>query len=108
MYRVLRTIDDNGQMLTHLPTADRIVGDGHASYADALVAAKALRINAYQHKGTGEIRTYSELDTTGAAYREDDDGSVWRFVKASTMVGGRGYALAVHDDELSLFEPKGA
>lgn len=106
MYRVLRTIDDNGQMLTDAPTVDRIVGDGYTSYADALTAAVALRTSAYQHKGTGEVRTFSELDTTGAAYREDDDGSTWRFVQAATLIGHRGYALAVHDDDLSLYEPK--
>jgi hypothetical protein len=108
MYRVLRTVDDNGQMLTHLPTAERLIGDGHHDYDAALAHAKSLRTALYQHKRTGEQRTYSELETTGCAYRDDDETAqlVWRFVKASTYLAPLGYALVVEDKDLPLFEPK--
>jgi len=108
MYRVLLTVNADGEMLTHLPVADRLVGEGHVNYDDALKAAKTLRTALYQHKQTGEQRLLSELDTTGCAYREDADAaaSMWRFVKASTYLAPRSYALAVDEKDLPLFEPK--
>jgi hypothetical protein len=108
VYRVLRTIDDNGQMLIHLPTAERLVGDGHHDYGAALAHAKSLRTALYQHKKSGEQRLFSELDTTGCAYREDADeaASVWRFVKAATYLAPRSYALVVEDKDLPMYEPK--
>lgn len=108
MYRVLLTVNADGEMLTHLPTAERLVGDGYHDYTVALTVAKSLRTALYQHKRTGEQRMYSELDTTGSAYREDADkaASVWGFVKAATMVAPRAYALVVEDKDLPLFEPK--
>lgn len=108
MYRVLLTVNADGEMLTHLPTAERLVGDVHHDYQNALTFAKTLRTALYQHKKTGEQRLLSELDTTGCAYREDADeaASVWRFVKASTMLAPRSYALVVEDKDLPMFEPK--
>jgi hypothetical protein len=108
MYRVLRTVDDDGQMLTHLPTADRLVGEGHVYYDEALKAAKSLRTALYQHKKTGERRMLSELETTGSAYRDDDETAerTWRYVKAAEYLAPRGYALVVEDKDLALFEPK--
>jgi len=108
VHHVLRTIADNGELLTHLPTAERLVGDGYENYADALANAKALRTAAYQHKKTGEVRVFSELETTGAAYRDDDEKSfeIWGFIRAAALVGHRGYALAVEDTSLHLYEPK--
>lgn len=108
MYHVLRTIDDNGQLLTHLPTAERLVGEAHENYATALANAKALRTSVYRHRKTREERVYSELATTGSAYREDDEESiaVWLFIKASVLIGHRGYALAVEDVHLPMYEPK--
>lgn len=108
MYRVLRTVDDDGKMLTDLPVAERLVGDGYVDYDDALLNARKLRTALYQHKRTGETRLLSELETTGSAYREDADeaASVWRFLKASTYLAPRGYALAVNTKDLHLFEPK--
>jgi hypothetical protein len=108
VYHVLRTVTDDGEMLTHLPTAERLVGDGFENYADALANAKALRTAAYQHKKTGEVRVLSELETTGAAYRDDSEQlfDVWGFLRAAELVGHRGYALAVEDTSLHLYEPK--
>lgn len=108
MYYVLRTIDNDGQLLTHLPTAERLVGESHENYADALANAKPLRTSVYRHRKTGEERVYSELATTGSAYREDDEESiaVWQFVRASVLIGHRGYALAVEDAHLPMYEPK--
>lgn len=108
MYHVLRTIDDDGQLLTGLPTAERLVGEAHENYATALANAMSLRTSVYRHRKTGEERVYSEMETTGSAYREDDKESaiVWRFVSASVLIGHRGYALAVEDIHLPMFEPK--
>jgi hypothetical protein len=107
MYHVLRTIDNEGQLLTHLPTYERIFLNTEV-YIEALTFAKSMRTSLYQHKKTGEVRIYSELETTGAAYREDSDGvaASWRFVKASELIGHRGYALVVEDKDLPLYEPK--
>jgi hypothetical protein len=107
MYRVLRTVSDDGQMLTHLPTAQRLVGE-HETYDAALAHAKSLRTALYQHKQTGEQRLFSALETTGCAYRDDDETAerTWRFVKAATFLAPRGYALAVEDKDLPMFEPK--
>jgi hypothetical protein len=108
VYRVLLTVNADGEMLTHLPTAERLVGDGFEDYTAALTLAKSLRTALYQHKRSGEQRTYSELETTGCAYRDDDETAqlVWRFVKASTMLAPLGYALVIEDKDLPMFEPK--
>lgn len=110
MYRVLRTVGDDGQMLTHLPTADRLVGGAHVNYAVALAEAMALRTALYQHKKTGEQRLLSELATSSAVTRDDDAAEeaveVWRFARASTYLAPRGYALVVAEADLCLYEPK--
>lgn len=108
MYRVLLTVNADGQMLTHLPTAERLVGDAFEDYTAALVLAKSLRTAIYQHKGTGEQRSLSELDTSGAVFREDTN-ETWelaRFVRVSTMIAPRAYALVVDEKDLPLYEPK--
>jgi hypothetical protein len=108
MYRVLLTVNADGEMLTHLPTAERLVGKGHQDYQNALTFAKTLRTALYQHKKTGEQRLLSELETTGSAYRDDDEMAdrVWRFVKAATYLAPRSYALVVDEKDLPMFEPK--
>lgn len=108
MYRVLLTVNAQGEMLTHQPTAERLVGDPFEDYTAALTLAKSLRTAIYQHKRTGEQRSYSGLDTDGSAYREDADEteSVWHFIRAAKMIAPRAYAIVVEDKDLALYEPK--
>lgn len=101
-YVVLRTCADDGTMLIHLPTTDRIESR-HADYWTALDAAKALRRADYRHRGTDEIRTYSAADTDGCAWH--DDQTVWRFVSAADYWHSRGYALALEVSSLPFYEP---
>lgn len=105
MYEVLQTIDNDGKLLTDEHPNERVYLKTE-NYTEALTEAKSRRTSLYRHNRTGEIRLYSELDTTGAAYREDDDGSVWRFVQASTIIGHRGYAIVVESKDLHLYDSK--
>lgn len=103
MYHVLRTIAEDGSNLTHLSAADRIVMSGE-NYLSMLAEAKNLRRAIYRHKVTGEEREYSALETDGCAHHEDQ--AVWNFLCRASLVRSLGYALAVEDIHLPMYEPK--
>jgi hypothetical protein len=105
MYHVLRTVDNDGKLLTDLPTHERIFLNTE-DHTEAVTEAMRMRTSLYRHRKTGETRLFSELDLTSGVYRENDDVSNWRFLKASEMLGYRGYALVVEDKDLPLYEPK--
>lgn len=76
-YVCLRTIDGNGNLLTHLPTAERIVavfppiGPNTADYAGALASADAIR----QHADGGWAIPVDEADLE----LYEPSGGDWRY-----------------------------
>lgn len=99
-YHVLRTIADDGTMLTDQPAAGRIVASAEDYFEMSRIAGDTRR-NEWQHKETGEIRVLTENDLRSATH----PGNL-EFMRSSKHLRNLRYALIVSECELWFYEPK--
>jgi len=104
-YVVLRTVA-NGEHITHLPTARRLVPTDEpiTDYQHALTLARDNRTDLYRHRVTGEELVLTETQTVGC--KDDADPSLFTWVSRAERVKGLDYALPLDRAELGMFEPK--
>lgn len=97
----LRTMDTNGESITHLPTSGRVIMTSE-DYVAVLATCRRHRVRTYKHRVTGEVQTMTEQHIAGCA-RTNPDLFAW--ISSADVIKHGEYAIPVTSDMLHTYGP---
>lgn len=100
MQAVLLTVT-GGKTITGQPAEPRIQAEySDVRYLDAVKHARALRLTAWWHPKTGEVRIIADTDLVGCAFR---DTALFDWLGPARMLTIVSYAIVVDRDSVDHY-----